>query len=122
MFERWQRIFRRLLLSAALVLAPALAAAHHGWSSYDEERTLSLNGVVQSSTYEQPHGTLKLEVMKQTWHVVLAPPTRMKSRGLEREMLKPGSEATVVGYPHRKIKLELRAERITVAGKTVELR
>jgi hypothetical protein len=60
--------------------------------------------------------------MKQTWHVVLAPPTRMKYRGLEREMLKPGTDATVVGYPHKKTKLELRAERITVAGKTVELR
>ena len=121
MFER-QRIRRRLLLAGALVLAPAGAAAHHGWSSYDEERTLDLKGVVRSSTYEQPHGTLKLDVLKQTWHVVLAPPTRMKSRGLEPDMLKPGTEAAVVGYPHRKTKLEIRAERITVAGKTVELR
>lgn len=122
MSGRSQRIPVRLLLSAALVFAPVGAAAHHGWSSYDEERTLDLNGVIRSSSYEQPHGTLKLEVMKQTWLVVLAPPTRMKSRGLEREMLKPGTEAIVVGYPHRKTKLEMRAERITVAGKTVELR
>jgi hypothetical protein len=104
------------------LLAPAGVAAHHGWSSYDQERTLELLGVIRSSAYEQPHGSMKLEVEKRTWHIVLAPPTRMKSRGLEREMLKPGTDATVVGYPHRKLEHELRAERITVSGKTVELR
>jgi hypothetical protein len=46
----------------------------------------------------------------------------MKSRGLTREMLKPDTAAKVVGYPHRELELELRAERITVSGKTVELR
>ena len=122
MYQLPQLLSRRLLLSAALVLAPAGAAAHHGWTGYDEERTLELKGVIRSSTYEQPHGTLELDVEKKTWRVVLAPPTRMKSRGLARDMLKPKTEATVVGYPHRKNKLELRAERITVAGKTVELR
>lgn len=113
---------RRLLLSVAVLLAPAGVAAHHGWSSYDPERTLELEGVIRSAVYEQPHGSVELEVEERTWHVVLAPPTRMKSRGLEREMLGPGTRAKVVGYPHRKLERELRAERITVAGKTVELR
>lgn len=111
-----------LLLPLALLVAPAGALAHHGWSSYDAERTLTLEGVIRSSTYEHPHGTLKLEAEKKTWLVILAPPTRMKSRGLEREMLKPGTTAKVVGYPHRENAGELRAERITVGGKTVELR
>jgi hypothetical protein len=37
-------------------------------------------------------------------------------------MLKPGVEATVVGYPNRSDANEMRAERITIGGKTVELR
>ena len=57
-----------------------------------------------------------------TWLAVLAPPSRMKSRGLSEEMLKVGTTATVVGYPHRENPDEVRAERITVAGKTIELR
>jgi hypothetical protein len=122
MDHRLRLLSRRFLLHLAFVLAPALALAHHGWSSYDAERTLTLDGVIRSSSYEQPHGTVKLEVEKRTWHVVLAPPTRMKSRGLEPEMLKPGTPAKVVGYPHRKNERELRAERITVGQKTVELR
>jgi hypothetical protein len=119
---RPQRLSRPRLLALALVFTASGAAAHHGWSSYDETRTLVLDGVIRSASYEQPHGTLKLDVEGRTWHVVLAPPTRMKNRGLTREMLKPDTAAKVVGYPHREIELELRAERITVSGKTVELR
>jgi hypothetical protein len=37
-------------------------------------------------------------------------------------MLKPGTKAAVVGYQKRDDPGELRAERITIAGKTTELR
>jgi hypothetical protein len=46
----------------------------------------------------------------------------MTSRGLSKKMLEPGTQASVEGYPHRTEKDELRAERITIDGKTVELR
>jgi hypothetical protein len=46
----------------------------------------------------------------------------MENRGLPRAELRPGAAATVVGYPHRTDAGELRAERITVGGKTTELR
>jgi hypothetical protein len=46
----------------------------------------------------------------------------MERRGLLREMLKPGTTATVVGYPNRSDPSEMRAERITIGGATVELR
>jgi hypothetical protein len=46
----------------------------------------------------------------------------MENRGLPRTMLQPGTTATVVGYPHRTESDEMRAERITINGKTVELR
>ena len=69
-----------------------------------------------------PHATTTLKTDDATWQVVLAPPSRMMSRGLTREMLTAGETATVEGYPHRTNKGELRAERITIGGKTVELR
>jgi hypothetical protein len=65
---------------------------------------------------------VKLEVPAKVWLVVLAPPSRMENRGLPRTMLQPGTTATVVGYPHRTESDEMRAERITINGKTVELR
>jgi uncharacterized protein DUF6152 len=111
-------------LAAALTLAalPLLAFAHHGWSSYDSSKVLTLSGVITESGYEHPHGHIRLEVPGKTWQVTLAPPSRMENRGLPRTMLVPGVKATVVGYPNRTDSDEMRAERITIDGKTVELR
>jgi hypothetical protein len=109
--------------AAALVLIWALpAAAHHGWSGYDSAQELSVSGTIRESGYEHPHGYVKLEARGKTWVVVLAPPSRMERRGLPRTMLAPGTQATVVGYPSRSDAEEMRAERITIDGKTVELR
>jgi Family of unknown function (DUF6152) len=98
------------------------AGAHHGWSGYDASQVLTLTGTIKEFGYEHPHGSVRLETPGKTWVVVLAPPSRMENRGLKREMLAPGTSATVVGYPNRTEPDELRAERITIAGKTTELR
>ena len=110
------------LLFGALLTASAAAHAHHGWMSYDASQTLTLTGKVVASGYEHPHGYVKLETSGKTWTVVLAPPSRMERRGLPREASAVGATVTVVGYPHRDTTDELRAERITAAGNTVELR
>lgn len=110
------------LLIAVVAAGPGDVMAHHGWSGYDSSKTLNLTGVIKTSGYEHPHGYVKLEVPGKVWAVVLAPPSRMENRGLPRTMLQPGTTATVVGYPHRTETEEMRAERITINGKTVELR
>jgi hypothetical protein len=115
---------RRLALAAvALVfLGPGVAAAHHGWSAYDSDKELTVTGTIREAGYEHPHGYVRLETPGKTWLVVLAPPSRMERRGLPREGLVAGKRATVVGYPHRSDAGEMRAERITLDGKTTELR
>ena len=109
-------------LFAALLCAPVIAWAHHGWSEYDASKALKLTGKILDSGYEHPHGHLGLQAPGKTWNVILAPPSRMERRGLEKGMLKPGGTVTVEGYPNRDKPSELRAERITVNGKTIELR
>ena len=109
-------------LAASLLALAGAAAAHHGWSSYDAAREMTLTGSIAEAGYEHPHGYVKLQTPGKLWVVVLAPPTRMENRGLPRTMLKAGVTATVVGYPHRTDGDELRAERITIDGKTTELR
>jgi hypothetical protein len=101
---------------------PAGVGAHHGWSGYDSGKALNLTGVIKEAGYEHPHGFVKLETPDKTWLVVLAPPSRMENRGLPRTKLVPGATARVEGYPHRTDAQEMRAERITIDGKTVELR
>jgi len=105
-----------------LALVPLLAYAHHGWSEYDSATLLKLTGRIAGSGYEHPHGYVKLETPGKTWQAVLAPPSRMAARGLPRDMLKEGMQVTVEGYQNRNKPEEMRAERIIVGGKTVELR
>ena len=112
---------RRLVLTGILSL-PVLALAHHGWSEYDSAKVLKLTGKILEYGYEHPHGHVRLEAPGKTWLCVLAPPSRMQNRGLTQDMLKPGTTATLEGYPNRNKPEEMRAERITVGGKTVELR
>jgi hypothetical protein len=56
------------------------------------------------------------------WRVVLAPTARMDARGLTPTMIAPGKTVTIVGYPRLDGTLEMRIERITAGGRTVELR
>ena len=109
-------------IGLSLLLATTAAFAHHGWSEYDASTSLQLNGTIEESGYSHPHGFVRLKTADKTWTVVLAPPSRMENRGLTRDMLSVGNEATVVGYQNRNKPDELRAERITVGGKTTELR
>jgi len=112
-----------LLVAAVLLLAAGRASAHHGWSEYDAGRTLTVTGAILESGYDNPHGFVRLKAGDKVWRVILAPPSRMESRGLPKGNLKVGATATVVGYPHRKEAQEMRAERITLeGGQPVELR
>jgi hypothetical protein len=112
---------KRFIMIGALA-APGLVLAHHGWSEYDSSKALKLTGKVVASGYEHPHGHVRLEAPGKTWSVVLAPPSRMERRGLEKGALKAGATVTVEGYANRDKPEEMRAERISVNGKTIELR
>ena len=113
---------RFMVVAMGCVILGAPAEAHHGWSEYDSAKPLTLNGTIRQSGYEHPHGHIRLEAPGKTWTVILAPPSRMENRGLPASALKPGVQAVVVGYPNRNKPEEMRAERITIGGKTVELR
>ncbi len=113
----------RYLIAALTTCMVAITAfAHHGWSEYDQDKPLTETGVIKEYGYDNPHGFVKLEVNGKVRLVILAPPSRMTTRGLPKDALKPGNTITVVGYQNRTKAEEMRAERITFEGKTVELR
>ena len=113
---------RRAALGGLAALATAPAAAHHGWGSYDSNTVLTFEGPVLVSKYENPHGEIEMMHEGKRWTCTLAPPFRMQSRGLPAEDIAVGKVVRVVGYPSRVREAEMRAERIIVAGRTVELR
>lgn len=115
---------RYLKWSAALLLAGSASAvqAHHGWSSYDAGQTLKIEAVLQEVQYRNPHAEVQIDHDGRRWNVILAPTRRMEARGLSNAALQPGKTITIEGYPKRDGSAELRAERITVDGRVIELR
>jgi hypothetical protein len=113
---------------AIVLLVPMILAtvgsvfAHHGWSGYDSLKVLELKGTIVESGYEHPHGFVRLKASDKTWLVVLPPPSRMERKQLLKKNLATGTEAIVIGYPSRTDPQEMRAERITINGRTTELR
>ena len=107
---------------ALATLSGGAAFAHHGWSSYEPEKTVKYSGKVIESSWTMPHGSAVLNVDGKSWTVVLAPTARMETRGLAKDEIAVGKTITVEGYPKRDGTPEMRAERISIGAKTVELR
>jgi hypothetical protein len=109
-------------VSAVFALTSGIAVAHHGWGSYDASKLMTVNSTVARLAWQNPHVHIDVNQDGATWEVVLAPPFRMQARGLSPEMIKEGSHVRAEGYRSTRVEHELRAERITVGGKTFELR
>lgn len=113
----------RLGLVVALILAALVpAAAHHGWGSYDARNPVTIEGKILTSKYENPHVALTVQDKDKVWTLILAPTSRMKNRGALRELVVPGKTISAYGFPSTVTSDEVRAERITVDGKTIEMR
>ena len=117
MYKNVKRSFSFLLCSFYLQ-----AMAHHGWSEYDQTNLVKFSGAVTQSGYEHPHGFITLSLGERTLTAVLAPPFRMENRGLTPASIAVGAQVVVEGYINRSKPNELRAERIIVNGKAIELR
>lgn len=104
------------------VAAPAAGLAHHGWGSYDAAKPITVEGPIETSKFENPHALITVKTANKTWNVVLAPTSRMLNRGAPAEFIAVGKTVTALGYVSTVEPDEIRAERITVDGKTVEMR
>src|SRR6266851_6276373 len=124
--ETWSHLeapmLRAVAIFAALALLTGAAFAHHGWGSYDAAKPVTVAGPVLTSKFENPHATVTVRGSDKVWTVTLAPTSRMTSRGATAEIVAVGKSVSAYGYPSTVEKDEMRAERITVDGKTYEMR
>ena len=111
-----------LVLPAALALAAAPALAHHGWGSYDAAHPITVAGPILTSKFENPHVLVTVKASDKTWTVFLAPTSRMENRGAVAAVVAVGKDISAYGYPSTVHADEMRAERITIDGKTYEMR
>jgi hypothetical protein len=113
---------RAVFFSAAFALLTSAALAHHGWGSYDASKPVTVAGPIVTSKFENPHAAITVRASDKVWTVTLAPTSRMNSRGATEKVVAVGQNVSAYGYPSTVEKDEMRAERITVDGKTYEMR
>jgi hypothetical protein len=113
---------RSVFFSAAFALLTSAALAHHGWGSYDASKPVTVTGPIVTSKFENPHAAITVQASDKVWTVTLAPTSRMNSRGATEKVVAVGQNISAYGYPSTVDKDEMRAERITVNGKTYEMR
>ena len=113
---------RRTALLLGLLALAGPATAHHGWGSYDAANPVTVSGPILTSKYENPHASLTVRGSDKVWTVTLAPISRMASRGATMQVVAVGKTVSAFGYPSTAEQNEMRAERITVDGKTYEMR
>ena len=116
-----KRLFFSLAAAAALAAA-APVLAHHGWGSYDAANPFTITGAMKHVTYEYPHVHVMVDHDGKTWEITLAPPSRMEARQAVLAVVKPGKTIAAYGYASKAKPAEMRAERITIDGKTYEMR
>ena len=86
------------------------------------EQTATVTGPIVTSKFENPHATITVRGSDKVWTVTLAPISRMSNRGATEKVVAVGQDVSAYGYPSTVEKDEMRAERITVNGKTYEMR
>jgi hypothetical protein len=115
-------MLRAAILFSTFALLTGVAFAHHGWGSYDATKPVTVTGPIVTSKFENPHATIAVRSDEKTWTVTLAPTSRMISRGASAKVIAVGQNVSAYGYPSTVENDEMRAERITVDGKTYEMR
>lgn len=115
-------MYQKIAIAVVLLAAPVAVLAHHGWGSFDASKRITVEGPVQTSEYSNPHVTVRVKAPDRLWIVILAPVSRMQSRGAAKELVGVGKTIKAEGYPSKSRKDEMRADRITVDGKSFEMR
>lgn len=90
-------------LALGVMAAPALA--HHGTSgSYDDNKTVTVDGVVKEFRWRNPHSALFVVAKdaagkEQTYAIEMGSPNALSRSGMIRTSIKPGDKVVVEMHP-----------------------
>lgn len=113
---------RAAIAGIAMLAVMTGAAAQRDWESYDTGRPVTVEGFILTSVFEDPHATIAVKGADKIWTVTLAPVASMIERGVRADVIAVGKKVSAYGYPSKVEMNEMRAERISVDGKTYEMR
>lgn len=121
MVRRVVRLLPGILLIAMIALG---AQAHHSFAvHYDTEKFISVTGTVDSFSFANPHGIIRMTVETESgdteeWRAETNSPNLLKRRGWDKDSIQPGQEITVEGWPARDGSPLIRVASVTLPDGT----
>ena len=93
-------------LATVAVLALAVpASAHHSFSMFDSDKTVSVSGTVKEFEWVNPHSWLRVTVDDKAtgrpaqWAFEMGSPGQQAQKGWKPDSVKPGDKVTVSFHP-----------------------
>jgi hypothetical protein len=88
----------------ALIIVAAPSFAHHSAVMFDDEKEVTVTGVVKEFQYTNPHSWLLIDVTNDdgsvtTWGFEAEGPSTLMRAGIRRSDFSPGTEVTITGHP-----------------------
>jgi len=122
---------RTVMLLWVLLLGPAVGQAHHSWRAvYDGGEEITIDAVVASAVYRNPHPTVRVEIANdagelETWTIEWRGGRRRDGEPAPTYDLSPGDavliEGQVARYPRSK-KIQMFALTRQADGMRIEAR
>ena len=93
-----------LIVAVAMAAVSIPAIAHHSGAMFDDNKEVTLTGVVKEFQYTNPHSWLIVEVKGQdgkvvTWGFEAEGPSTLLRAGIRRSDFSPGTQITITGHP-----------------------
>jgi len=93
---------KKLLIATLCLLLPA--SAHHSMAGFDRAQSMTLEGVVKSFAWQNPHSWIEMDVTGKdgkvvTWNVEMTAPAYLVRAGWKKNSVKAGDKVSVVGNP-----------------------
>ena len=95
-----------IVCTVVIALIAVAGAAHHSGQMFDDDRTVTLEGVVKEFQYTNPHSWLLVDVTDDdgtvtTWGFEAEGPSTLQRAGIRPSDLTAGTRLTITGNPMR---------------------
>ena len=99
------RFSKSVLAALGLTALAVPALAHHSYSMFDMNRTVTLEATVVRFKWQNPHAFIEADVTErgtaQRWAIEMTSPNNLAQEGWKRTSLKPGDRVRIWVHPLR---------------------
>ena len=95
---------KTVLTGMSLLAVAAPAFAHHSAVMFDDQKEITVTGVVKEFQYTNPHSWLLIDVTNEdgsitTWGFEAEGPSTLTRAGIRKSDFSPGTKLTITGHP-----------------------